>query len=161
LFGDSNDNTFELSIKVAASLAWATLENGGDVTLVYADDKGNISSSRHTSFIPILEELARLEARSPLTLPLLLEKANFEEDSSLIILTSLPDDSLLPYLKKQREKGNPVLLLLMDASTFGKRGWFSTPFLESAKDFATVSLIGREDNLKERLEKIWAIHSSI
>jgi len=161
VFGDMKDNTFELSIKVAASLAWATLENGGDVTLVYADEEGNPSISRYTSFTPILELLARLEAKSPFKLPALLEKLNLDEESSLVLLTSLPDDSPLPFLRRQREMGNPSLLLLMDASSFGRKGWFSAPFLESVRAFATVATIGRDDNLKERLEKIWAIHSSI
>jgi uncharacterized protein (DUF58 family) len=161
VFGDTKDNTFELSIKVAASLAWATITNGGDVTLVYVDAEGNPFLSRHSSFFPILEELARLEAKSPLKLSALLREVNLEENSSFVLLTSLPDESLLPFLRRQREMGNLPLLLLMDASSFGRKGWFSAPFLESAKELATVAVISREDNLKERLEKLWAIHSCI
>ena len=161
VFGDIKDNTFELSIKVAASLAWATITNGGDVTLVYGDAEGNPLISRHSSFFPILEELARLEAKSPLKLPALLSELNQGEGSSLVLLTSLPDDSLLPFLRSQRERGNLPFLLLMDASSFGRKGWLSASFLESAKGLAILALIRREDNLKERLEKLWAINSCI
>ena len=161
VFGDVRDNTFELSLKVAASLSWATQTNGGDVTLIFTDSNGKPRSLRFTSFKPLLETLARLEANSNLPLPSLLDNIQLDEQSSLVILTSLPDESLFPFLKRQREMGNIPLLIVLDASSYGRKGWFPTPFIESAKGLARVAIIGKEDNLKERLEKLWAIHSSI
>lgn len=161
VFGDLRDNTFELSLKVAASLSWATISNGGEVTLLYAKGDGSITRSSYSSFSPLLEELARLEANSPISLPSLLEEVPPSEETSLTIITSLPDDSLLPFLEKQSERGNPPFLLLMDGASFGKDGWFADQFLEAVRGFAVASLIRKGENLKESLGKIWGMRYSI
>lgn len=161
VFGDLKDNTFELSLKVAASLSWATISNGGEVTLLYAKQDGESVISRHSSFISVLEELARLEANSPISLASLLRSSPFDEEASLTILTSLPDNSLIPFLQKQAESGNTPFLLLMDGASFGRKGWFAGDFIESVRGLSFVSVIRREDDLKERLEKIWGLLCSI
>lgn len=155
VFGDWQDDTFELSLRIAASLSWAVISNGGEVTLLYAKGDGSIVRSPHSSFLSLLEELARLEANSPLALPSLLVNTPIEEDSSLVILTSLPDTALLPFLQRQKEKGNVPFLLLMDASSFGREGWSAGKFLQAVKGLAVVDIIRKGENLKERLEKVW------
>ncbi len=161
VFGDLKDDTFELSLRVAASLSFATIFNGGEVTLLYAKEDGSIIHSRHSSFFPLLDELARLEAKSPINLPSLLTSVPLGEESSLTILTSLPDSSLIPFLEKQGEMGKISLLLLMDGASFGRKGWFANHFLEAVKGLAITGVIRREDNLEERLENLWGIRYSI
>ncbi|MBC7328049.1 DUF58 domain-containing protein [bacterium] len=157
VFGSYVDNSFELALKIACSLAWTTISNGGELNLVYSNEEGKIIHSRHTEFATVQEELTRLEAVSPLTLSSLLEQFSLPKDFPLTILTSLPDLSLLPFLEEQSGQGNVPFVILIDGASFGKSGWLASQFVEAASRFAIVNVIGKGENLKERLEKIWGM----
>lgn len=161
VFGDLKNNTFELSLKVAASLAWATISNGGEVTLLYSIGGEEIVTSQHSSFISVLEELARMEPNSTIGLSSLLDRATIDWSSTLTILTSLPDHSVVPFLQKAVQMGVIPFILLMNGASFGKEGWFANSFLGAVNRLANVGIISKEDNLKERLERLWGMHYSI
>lgn len=158
LIGDELENSFELSIKISASLAWAVLNSGGSVRFIsWQVDKVVLPQMGETAFHSLLEELSKLEATSPQPITSHLEEKVLEKGSLLIIVTSLPEESLLSNTNKYKERGILPAVILVDGSSFGVPKWEGRvwSFWEKGREFFPILVVRKGEDLKERLEVFW------
>jgi len=121
--GQGDESTEEYAVTIAASVIRHYLESGMKVGMI-ADD-GDISlfspSRGEQNLWAMMESLATVKAtgRMPLGQLLLNHAADFKDDPVIVIIATSTSRQLMEAVSKLKSQVEAVVVVLMDAATFG------------------------------------------
>ncbi|MBI4283706.1 MAG: DUF58 domain-containing protein [Chloroflexi bacterium] len=121
--GDGDDSTEEYGVTIAASLLKKYLDSGKKVGLIASGDQPYLflPQVEEIHLSPILEALALMKATGEVPIEQLIahELERFGTGSATIVITPSVSERILAPLRQVRSRGAPVIVILLDAASFG------------------------------------------
>jgi uncharacterized protein (DUF58 family) len=124
--GVGNDSTEEYGVTIAASLLKRYIDLGTPVGLIASGNKSFIVppgiGDIHLSYLMELLTEIRSEGNTPIETVISNSQTSLGTNSTVIVITPSCNSSTADALKHSFNRGNTVLAILMDPSSFGGRG---------------------------------------
>jgi uncharacterized protein (DUF58 family) len=115
--------TEEYCITIAASLMKKYIDSGKPVGLIASGDQPYFfpPGTGDEYLLQVLETLALMEANGEVPVDQLIsqEIEHFEANSTIIIITPSTDDQIVETIRYLGNRGNLVIVILLDSSSFG------------------------------------------
>lgn len=121
--GDGDEGTEEYGVTIAASLIKKYIDSGKQVGLVASGDRPYLfppeMGSQH--LWSLLEALALMKATGKVPIDQLIssEIERFGSHSVIIVITPSVSERMVASLRQIKGRGTPVLVILLDAASFG------------------------------------------
>lgn len=156
-FGRGDETSEEYAITMAASMVKKCLQSGMGVGILASDERHSLIAPEtgEKQLWDILETLALMKANRELALSELCSYHldSFRHNSLVIIIATSASENLVEVVPQLRNRVASIVVILMDAASFGGPPWSSQMAQTLIRSGAQVYTIGKGANLLKVAER--------
>lgn len=156
-FGRGEETSEEYTITIAASMVKKCLESGIEVGILASDERHSLikPETGEKQLWDVLETLALMKANRELTLSELssYHLDSFRHNPLVIIIATSASENLVEVVPQLRNRVASIVVILVDAASFGGPPWSSQMAQTLIRSGAQVYTIGKGANLLKVAER--------